>query len=171
MACSDQKSQPPAPDPQKIAALDDALKNGLLTQKEYDAKLKALNASGSSTVRPAASTPGKVKISTRMRTVEVQDPVFGIIAFRMQIPEDWKFEGAMLRNPACGMAAGVVYRASSPDGLVGVQIVPTFIWFWSNNPIYLSTYRQAQCRTMPPMSAADFLPVVASYIRPNVTAR
>ena len=118
----------------------------------------------------AAADPPKVKISTRMKTVEITDDALGIVAFRMQIPEDWKFEGVMLRDPRCDVLPSVAYRITSPDGLAGFQSLPTFAWHWSDDPKNLDGYRKFHCKLMEPMTATDFLNYVLPAIRPNPTA-
>jgi hypothetical protein len=53
--CGPKKTELSAADQQKLAALGDARKNGILTQTEYDAKVKELNAAAAS----ASSAAGK----------------------------------------------------------------------------------------------------------------
>ena len=102
-----------------------------------------------------------------MKTVEIRDDAWGIVAFRMQIPDDWNFEGVLLRDPTCGMVPSLAYRVSSRDGLTGYQTLPSFGWHWSDDPTNLKIYRQAHCKTMEPMSPTDFLNYVLPIIRPD----
>lgn len=114
-----------------------------------------------------AAPPAKVKISTKYRDVEIKDEALGIVAFRMQVPEDWKFEGTLLRDPVCGQLPTVAYRLTSPDGLVGYQSMPEFGWHWSDEPTYIATFKKFHCKLMQPLSPADFLKYILPIIRPQ----
>src|SRR5271156_28532 len=109
----------------KAVALEDALKNGLLTQQEYSAKLKAL---GVAEAPPAADEEngekGPIDFGP-MKTVEVMDPLFNIVAFTIKIPANWNFEGTIVYLPGCDVPTyTVALRAYSPDMLYGVQVTP-----------------------------------------------
>jgi hypothetical protein len=145
------------------AALQDAFNNGLLTPREYEAKLLAL--SGGS----AAPAPGRVNITTRTRTVEIPDPAWGIVAARFQIPEDWSFDGILIRDEGCDFAPSLAWRASSPDGLYGVQMMPEFGSHWTDNPFALRQYRQHDCKLMEPLNPAEFLQYIVPFVRPDPT--
>jgi hypothetical protein len=155
----------------EAAALNDALKNGLITEDEYDAKLEAMAAadpqSKPHSARAAATPAG---ISTRLKTVEIQDPAWGITAFRMQIPEDWRFEGVLIRDQGCGLPPTVAFRATSPDGLYGAQMMPQFGSFWSDEPSLLQNYRRFHCKIEKPMDAEAFMKFILPLARPNPTA-
>ncbi len=117
----------------------------------------------------ASAIAGPVAISTKTKTVEVRDEAFGIVAFKMDIPANWTFEGVMLRDPRCGLLPTVAYRLSSPDGLAGVQVLPQFGAHWSDDPQNVAIYRKAHCKTMEVMSPADYLTWLAPAIRPDPT--
>jgi hypothetical protein len=117
----------------------------------------------------AAAPPAKVNISSHTKTVEVRDNAWGITAFRMEIPDNWTFEGVLLRDAACGGAPTIAYRVSSPDGLAGFQSLPTFIWHSSDDPSNVKSYRQFHCKVMDAMTPAEFLTYLAPAIRPNPT--
>jgi hypothetical protein len=57
--CGPKKTELSAADQQKMAALGDALKNGILTQAEYDAKVKELNAAAAK--QPSAADAQKLQ--------------------------------------------------------------------------------------------------------------
>ena len=80
----------------------------------------------------AAAAPA-VTISTKTKTVEVKDEALGIVAFTMEVPANWTFEGVMLRDGRCGLLPTVAYRLSSPDGLAGVQVLPQFGSHWADD--------------------------------------
>jgi hypothetical protein len=126
--------------------------------------------------RPAASqqqevrglnTPGKVNISSRTRTVEIQDPAWGITAVRFQIPADWSFDGMIIRDNGCGLTPTIAWRISSPDGLIGAQMMPDFGFHWSTNPSAMESFRRFHCKIMEPLSAEEFLEYVAPLVRAN----
>jgi hypothetical protein len=105
-------------------------------------------------------------VTSKTRTVEIKDEAWGIVAFRMDIPADWKFEGVLLRDPYCGASPSIAYRLTSPDGLAGYQVLPQFIWHSSDDPLFLKAFRQFHCKIMDPMTPAEFLTYVAPAIRP-----
>jgi len=43
----------------------------------------------------------------------------------------------------------------------------SFVWHWSDRPHNLEIYRKAHCKTMLPMSGADFMKYILPVIRPN----
>jgi hypothetical protein len=119
-------SQQPASNQEKIAALQDMLNSGLLTQQEYDAKVRALSA-------PAEESYSGGPVPTK--TAGVFDPTLGGILFKSYvIPADWMFQGAMTQGTGCNVAAYPFFRASSPDGLTGVKIFPPTEYAWNDNP-------------------------------------
>jgi hypothetical protein len=115
------------------------------------------------------NAPGQVKISSRTRTVEIQDPAWGITAVRFQIPADWSFDGIIIRDNGCGLTPSIAWRISSPDGLSGAQMMPDFGSHWSTDPTAMRSVRQFHCKIMEPLGAEDFLGYVAPLARPNPT--
>lgn len=103
------------------------------------------------------------------KTVEIKDEALGIVAYRMEIPDDWTFEGVLLRDPNCGLLPAVAYRTGSPDGTVGYQVLPQFGSHWSDDNIALTAFRQFHCKVMDVQSPGDFLTAIASAIRPDPT--
>src|ERR1700689_1045192 len=78
------------------------------------------NASGSTSgggSQPAAKTGGAGAPSAGfgpMRTVEIWDPMFNMVAYTMSIPQNWNFEGTVLHGPGCSSLMGeAVFRAYS----------------------------------------------------------
>ena len=55
--------------------------------------------------------------SGQMKRVPIPDAAFGIAAYSINLPSDWKFEGKVLRRggPCNTQTPNVVFRASSPD--------------------------------------------------------
>ena len=120
-------------------------------------------------VATSASAAPKVKISSHTKTVEIRDDAWGLVAFRMEIPDDWKFEGVLLRDPACGTLPTIAYRLTSPDGLAGVQAMPQFGWHTSNNSTMLASFQKFHCKIMDQMTPAAFLAYIVPAIRPEPT--
>jgi hypothetical protein len=121
-----QGQQRSAANQEKIAALKDAFDNGLLTQQEYDAKLRALNA-------PADATYYGGQVATK--TAGIFDPTMGGMLFTsFVIPADWMFQGGMTQGTGCNIANFPFFRASSPDGLTGFKVFPPTEFSWSHNP-------------------------------------
>ena len=108
-------------DQAKIDALNDAYKNGLVSQSDYQEKLREIKENAVLVDADDSDNPpkpgGKVEISGRTKTVEVQDPVFQMTALRAQVPADWNFEGIVIRDDGCQLAPSFAWRLTSPDGL------------------------------------------------------
>lgn len=124
--------------------------------------IAVLNAIHTTAAAPAAqganSAPGK------FTTVTVSDPMFNMPAYTVQIPADWRFEGAVIRA-ACG-DANLVYRAESPDGLMGVQSMPKVQWTYAENAQARQLGNQA-CNFHAPVSALKQAPEIAAATRPH----
>jgi hypothetical protein len=85
---------------------------------------------------------------------------------RLLIPSDWKSQGAanwsqgMTRCPANIIQVG--FRAQSPDGLTAFEIMPAYVWSWSDDPLLQQSIQNNAannmgCDARPPMRATDFL--------------
>ena len=114
-----------------------------------------------------SAPPGRVNIANRTRWVEIQDPAWGIVAARFQIPADWNFDGILIRDDGCDFAPTLAWRASSPDGLYGVQRMPEFGSHWTDNPFALQQYQRFHCKLMEPLSPAETLQYIVPFVRPN----
>ncbi len=68
------------------------------------------------------------------RNVSVIDPIFNMRAYSYTIPDNWIFDGAAVQGSSCAGGVVPVFRAISPDGLVGVKALPHLDWAWSDNP-------------------------------------
>ena len=68
--------------------------------------------------RENGAAPGRVNITNRTRWVEIQDPAWGIVAARFQIPADWNFDGILIRDGSCGLAPTLAWRISRPTDLM-----------------------------------------------------
>jgi hypothetical protein len=130
------------------------------------------NASGSTsggTSQSAAKASGAGAPSKGfgpMRTVEIWDPMFNMVAYTLSIPQNWNFEGTVLHGPGCSSPMGsVVYRAYSPDMQYGVQVIPTSQFLWSNDE--RGRPKAPGCKILQPMSAEDYGRLILPTIRPG----
>ncbi len=147
----------------KKAALDDALKNGVLTRSEYDAKLQALKDASPGGKSNSAAGAG----SGANKTVAVLDNVFNMPAFKVTIPANWTFDGAVLRS-ACGDGLPfLVYRAYSPDKLSGRQWIPQADWYYAADPRAYKAGGVSPCNLHAPARAADVAAKIATDLRPD----
>jgi hypothetical protein len=108
----------------------------------------------------AAVMAAAVGGQAQMKRVTISDPAagFGGVAMTLNIPADWKFEGTVLRRDTpCNwqsngtMLPSFAYRASSPDGLTAIELLPSYEWHWSS----LGGSQPQQCVIQPPMAPAD----------------
>ncbi len=101
-----------------------------------------------------------------MKQVEIVDPMFNMVAYTMQIPQSWNFEGTVLHGPGCqNLISIIAYRAYSQDMLYGTQGVPTSNFFWADDPRAMP--KGPACKQLQPMSAEDYGKLIAVSIRPG----
>jgi hypothetical protein len=101
-----------------------------------------------------------------MRTVEIWDPMFNMVAYTMSIPQNWNFEGTMLYGPGCTTRmVAAVFRAYSPDMQYGVQAIPTSQFLWSVDE--RARPKGSPCKILQPMSAEDYGRLILPTIRPG----
>jgi len=141
----------------KAAALKDALNNGLLTPEEYRAKLNALNVARDSGSAGQGNGEAAPVDFGPMKTVEVMDPLFNMVAETLQIPASWNFEGTVIYLPGCEVPTyTLAMRAYSPDMLYGFQLTPKLHFYSAEDSRALPHGPGPDCKALPPISAADF---------------
>jgi hypothetical protein len=165
VSCGQQKTVSAA-DQAKIAALKDLRDSGIITAQEYDTKVKAIEA----TAAPAPAVTARAKSAkiswSKTRKVEVPDPVYQMTAYTLEIPADWKYAGAIAREPGChSNGAALKYTVQSPDGLTAVAMLPGVGWSFSTNASLEKIKEQQRCPGVDIDSAAKFLVNIAV---PNV---
>ena len=134
---------------EKIAALKDAFDNGLLTQQEYDTKLRALNA-------PAEAPYSGAHIATK--SAGIFDPTLGGMLFTsFTIPSDWVFQGGMTQGTGCNVTNYPFFRANSPDGLTGTKLFPPAEFAWADNPALMPGPRSGCIARVGEINAADYM--------------
>ncbi len=155
VGCSQQKAHSNTQSRQ-AASLRELRDTGVLSQQEYEQKLKQLRfghaapAAGGST--RIASSPANGHV-WKMRKVDITTPVndlrtngtIKIQGMTMLVPEDWKFQG----NPTfpskldCSMTNGRFnLLATSPDKTTGLQVVALGTSIWSTNRAVLQQIDQ-----------------------------
>jgi hypothetical protein len=101
-----------------------------------------------------------------MKTVEIVVPLLNMVAYTMQIPASWQFEGTVLHGPGCVVEySGVAFRAYSPDLLYGIQAVPANEFYWADDPRAIPKGRD--CKDLPPVSAVDYGQLISIRMRPG----
>jgi hypothetical protein len=101
-----------------------------------------------------------------MRTVEIWDPMFNMVAYTISIPKSWNLEGTVLHGPGCLFAvASPVLRGYSPDMLYGIQLIPASDFFWAEDERALP--KGPTCKVLQAMSAEDYGRLITVSIRPG----
>jgi len=155
-------------DPAKKAALDEAFKSGVLSQQEYDAKIAALK--GSAPSAPAGSPSSTAATSDGgskggKKTYGVVDTVMGMGAFKVTVPADWTFDGAVLRSSCGDGLPKLVYRAFSADKLTGAQLMPQADWYSAADERAYKMSGIKPCNLHAPARAADVAAKIATDLR------
>src|SRR5208282_5471237 len=122
---------------------------------------------------PSPSAPASSRPYVEMKQVRVMDSAVGdgkpLVVLELMIPADWKFQSDVrLSNRGCFIDfAAVTFRASSPDGKLVIEALPSFSWQFASDPAvqrYLTAQNQkgaqvglAPCPVGPWIPAADLL--------------
>jgi len=105
----------------------------------------------------------------RMRVVKIMDSQgWGqpVEVARLLVPSDWKAEGGIQWTQNNGRCPQNIvqarWRAVSPDGLTGIEILPQYSWVWSDDQMQQQTMQRSAasnlaCDAVPLMSPTDFL--------------
>ena len=100
------------------------------------------------------------------KKVEIRDPnLNNMVAYTLQIPANWNFQGAVLVDPSCGASpTTVAYRVWSDDLKYGVQRMPEISWYTPSDPrIILGK----ACKKLDAISAVEYAGMVMPTLRPN----
>ena len=95
-------------------------------------------------------------------------------AMSVLIPVDWTFQGEVKLAQRIGDPADLVklvFRTTSPDGRLAIELLPSWNWSWVDDPMMRQAIQnqsamaaqlgRAPTQMMPPMTARDFLSKVA----------
>ncbi len=118
------------------------------------------NSDASTTALPVGGN-GSAVGTAGMKRVEVYDPMFQQLAYTVMIPNDWVLDGTVIRTQ---FAPSQVFRASTPDGLTGVQVLPAYNWISTNNRGMLQFYQNQRTVIAPPMAASE---VMTKFVLPE----
>jgi len=151
-------------DAQKLNALKQALKAGVLSQEEYDAKLAQIKGEGLDPAKKAAKTNSP---SGPTKTVAVVDNVMNMPAFRVTVPADWTFDGAVLRSECGDGIPFLTYRAYSPDKFSGIQLLPQVDWYSAADPRAYRSAGISPCHLHAPARATDVAAKIATDVHPG----
>ncbi len=116
-----------------------------------------------------SSGPGSGQGYYKMKVAKIFDNQGwgpGIEAARMLLPTDWRTEGEVrwvggnLGCPANMIQAQ--FKATAPDGITGIEIMPGYVWQWSSDPsnqkiIQQQAAQKMGCEAGPVIGAADYL--------------
>ncbi len=123
------------------------------------------NSDASTTAQPIGGN-GSAPATAGMKRVEVYDPMFQQVAYTVMIPQDWVIDATVLRTQ---FAPSHVFRASTPDGLTGVQVLPAYNWVSTDNRGMYQFYKNQGTVIAPPMPASEVLTkFVLPEARPGV---
>ena len=93
-------------------------------------------------------------------------------AFSVTIPAKWHLQGVLMQGDDCVGLPYIVWRASSPDGLSYVELMPPLGWRFGSGPwADLVGKQKNSCLPMKgPMHAQDFLKYLAATMKVDYVA-
>lgn len=115
-----------------------------------------------------AAQKGAIPAPPGTRDEIVTDPTMNNMkAFSVTIPSKWHFQGVLMQGDDCVGLPYVVWRASSPDGLSYVELMPLLGWRWGSGPLAgFADKQKNSCLPMKgPMHAQDFLKYLAATMK------
>ena len=154
---------------EKISALKKLRDSGVLTEQEYESKLQMVEAGARAPEAASVKTSVSGGAKSGTRQVEVNDPVYRMTAYTLEIPADWKYAGDIARVGGChSNGAALRYTAQSPDGWTAVAVLPGVAWSWSTSASRQKIMESSHCPGIDIGSAAGFLVNIAvPNVRPN----
>ena len=83
---------------------------------------------------------------------------FDMEAFRLLVPDKWRFQGGVSWNMEKFPAeAFIAYKVDSPDGRSLLQHYPHQICFWSQDRNLQASYSRTGAEILQPMNSVDYL--------------
>lgn len=103
------------------------------------------------------------------KSVQVNDPAWGMIAATVTIPANWGFAGTIVHVSNCAVTGhSLKLNAESPDQLTGVETLPALQSMWISDPRTMAQLRQQGCPVSQSVHAADFVQnVILPHTHPN----
>jgi len=86
-----------------------------------------------------ASAPSQAAPPLTFVTYTYVDPAVGIEAFRLLIPKGWQAQGGIQWSSNPALPATSRFRFFNPQGAEQFELLPTQSFFWTDNPLFLST--------------------------------
>jgi len=153
---------------EKIAALRELRDSGLLSEQDYEAKVRALQGAASA---PAPSGHVSRLAWSGKHTVEAQDPHFQMTAFTLEIPNGWRYAGeiGISGQGNCHKdEPSLRLTMESPDGLYKVMQLPGVMWRAANDQRMDYDMAQKGCPAIEIFSASDFFShILLPELHPN----
>jgi hypothetical protein len=121
----------------------------------------------------AAAQKGAIPAPPGTRDEIVTDPTMNNVkAFSVTLPVKWHFRGVLMQGDDCVGLPYVVWRASSPDGLSYVELMPPLGWRWGSGPMAgFADKQKNSCLPMKgPMHAQEFLKYLAATMKVEYVA-
>lgn len=106
------------------------------------------------------------------RQAVIVDTVLQLPAFSLTIPSGWSLDGTILPGPSCVAQPAAVYRAISPDGAIGIKLLPSLTWRWAvPRMAYLKETGQDCLAFDQELTAAGFLKKMAAVLDVELVAQ
>lgn len=114
---------------------------------------------------PASSSSGGTSVEF------IHDPTLNNMnAVPVTIPAGWRFRGAFYQGGGCGQKPFAVWRASSPDDMSLIEMMPVMSWKWGNGPVF-ATMKQGDCLPLSTgLTPQQFLRYVATSMNVQYVA-
>jgi len=150
----------------KIAALREMRDSGLLSDQDYEAKVRALQGGSAA---PAGHVSRLAWSGTH--TVEARDSQFQMTAFTLEVPNGWRYAGeiGMSGQGTCHIGEpSLRLTMESPDGLYKVMQLPGVGWSANSDPRQEYNMAQNRCPAIHIFTAADFFAnILLPDLHPN----
>jgi hypothetical protein len=121
----------------------------------------------------AAAQKGAIPAPPGTRDEILTDPTMNNMkAFSVTLPVKWHFRGVLMQGDDCVGLPYAVWRASSPDGLSYVELMPPLGWRWGSGPMAgFADKQKNSCLPMKgPMHAREFLKYLAATMKVEYVA-
>jgi len=94
---------------------------------------------GTKTITQTKSDPQTAANFQTFVTYKYTDQMTGMEAFRLLVPKGWETQGQITWSANPALPAQARFRFSNPNGAGEFNLFPTQAYFWTNNPLFLST--------------------------------
>ncbi len=128
---------------------------------------------GSNTSRPVEGVD--YQVFNRVRIMDRNAFTQPVEAYSILLPKSWTTEGEVFWTPSDQTCSGtnMSFRAQSPDGQYSLELLPYFLWSWSNNQQLMQFNQNQQtskyCSYGQPLDADQYLKQVFAQELKNPT--